>query len=313
MINLNQLRVFYHVAKNLSFTKAAHELFITQPAVTAQVKLFEEWCDLKFFKKKGRGVCLTTEGDALYSHACKIFEYEKETENVIDDMRHLKKGILRIGTTKTYARFLMPFMMQHFHDKYPKISIHLNEGSSLEMINSLIELKNYIGIITKVIDHPDIEFSPFSEEELIPILSPGHPLAGEPFVSVVQLAKEPIIMRERGSGTRKYVNALFERHHCTPNILMETSNSEFIKHLVERGDGISFLVKVSVYRDIQDKRLATVPIKDEKFYLDAGISYLKNQPLSLAARAFLETLDNLAQGGRPIKGILSFLSEKKPL
>jgi DNA-binding transcriptional LysR family regulator len=309
MINLNQLRVFYHVAKNLSFTKAAGKLFITQPAVTAQVKLFEEWCDLKFFKKRGRGICLTAEGEALYAHACKIFEYEKDIENVIDDMRHLKKGTLRIGTTKTYARFLMPFMMQHFHDKYPQISIHLNEGSSLEMIHSLIELKNDIGIITKVVDHPDIEFTPFSEEELIPILSPGHPLAGAAFATVEQLAKEPVIMREKGSGTRKYVNALFERHHCTPNILMETSNSEFIKHLVQRGDGISFLVKVSVYRDIQEKRLVTVPLKDEKFYLDASISYLKNQPLSLSARAFLDTLDNLAPGGRPLKGILSFLNK----
>jgi DNA-binding transcriptional LysR family regulator len=307
VINLNQLRVFYHVAKNLSFTQAARELFITQPAVTAQIKLFEEWCDLKFFKKKGRGICLTAEGESLYAYARKIFEYEKDIENVIDDLRNLKKGVLRIGTTKTYARFLMPFLMKHFHDKYPQISIELNEGSSLEMINSLIELKNDIGIITQVMDHPDIEFTPFSEEELIPIFNPRHPLAKAPSVSVEQLAAEPIIMRERGSGTRKYVNALFERHHCTPNILMETSNSEFIKHLVERGDGISFLVEVSVIKDIQEKRLVTVPIADERVYLDASIFYLKSQPLSLAARAFLETLDSLALGGRPFKGILSFL------
>jgi DNA-binding transcriptional LysR family regulator len=309
MINLNQLRVFYHVAKNLSFTKAAQELFITQPAVTAQIKLFEEWCDLNFFKKKGRTICLTAEGEALYDHARKIFEYEKDVENVIDDMRHLKKGLLRIGTTKTYARFLMPFMMKHFHEKYPQISIQLNEGSSLEMINSLIELKNDIGIITKVIDHPEVEFTPFTEEELIPILTPSHPLAGEASVTVEQLAQEPIIMRERGSGTRKFINALFERHHCTPNILMETSNSEFIKRLVERGDGISFLVKVSVLKDIEEKRLATVPIENEKVYLDASIFYLKNQPLSPTARAFLETIESLAQGTRPIKGILSFLSK----
>lgn len=309
MINLNQLRVFYHVAKNQSFTKAARDLFITQPAVTAQVKLFEEWCDLKFFKKKGRGICLTAEGEALFAHASKIFEYEKDVENVIDDMRHLKKGILRIGTTKTYARFLMPFLMQHFHNQYPHISIQLNEGSSLEMMHSLIELKNDIGIITKVIDHPDIEFAPFSEEELIPILSPAHPLAAATSVSVEELAKEPIIMRERGSGTRKFVNALFERHGCTPNILMETSNSEFIKHLVERGDGISFLVKVSVDQDIKKNRLVTVPLKDERFFLDAGISFLKNQPLSLSARAFLATLDGIAEGRRPINGISSLISK----
>lgn len=311
MINLNQLRIFYFVAKNLSFTRAAKDLFISQPAVTAQVKLFEGDCELKFFKKKGRGICLTDEGKALYSHAQKIFEYEKELESVIDELKNLKQGVLRIGTTKTYARYFMPFLVRGFKKHYPKIKLYLDEGSSLDMIHSLMELKNEIAIITKVEEHPDIEFRLFSLEKVVLILSRRHPLASEPSVSIEQLAQEPVIMRESGSGTRKYIDDLFEKHQCTPNILMETSNTEFIKQLVERGDGVSFLVKESVAAELREEKLATIPIAGEEILLDTNIGYLKKQPLSLSGQAFLQVLDKLAEGERPIKGIASLLSNQK--
>ena len=307
MLNLNQLRVFYCVAKNLSFTKAADELFITQPAVTAQVKLFEECYELKLFKKKGRGICLTDEGETLYACARQLFEYEKVVESVLDDIRHLKQGILRIGTTKTYVRYLMPHIMRIFHKKFPEIKIFLDEGSSLAMIQSLLDLRNEIAIITQVKDFAEVEFIPFAEEEVIPILSLSHLLVARQSVSVARFAQEPIIMRETGSGTRKIVNALFQRYNCTPNILMETANSEFIKQLVARGDGISFLVRESVEKDLQEKRIATVPFEHGKVYLDVNVAYLKRQPLSLTAQAFLKALDDFVPGQRPINGIHSFL------
>lgn len=309
MINLNQLRIFYCVAKNLSFTKAAKELFITQPAVTAQVKLFEECCELKLFKKKGRSVCLTDEGTALYSHASKIFDYEKEIEGVIDELKNLRQGVLRIGTTKTYARYFMPFLMRAFHEHYPEIKIHLDEGSSKDMIYSLLQLRNEIAIVTKVEDLTDVEFFPFTLEEMILIVSPRHPLSSKAFISVEELAQEPIIMRESGSGTRKYVNELFERHQCIPNILMETSNTEFIKELVARGDGVSFLVKESVEAQLLDNQLTTIPIEGEDIALDTNIAYLRKQPLSHSSQAFLQTLDDLAEGNRPIKGMRSLVSK----
>ena len=108
MLNFNQLRVFYYAAKNLNFTAAANDLFITQPAVSAQMKSFEEFCNLKLFKKRGRRIYLTVEGKSLFEYAARVFKYEKEIENLIDDMRGLKRGILSLGTTKAYARYFMP-------------------------------------------------------------------------------------------------------------------------------------------------------------------------------------------------------------
>lgn len=294
MINFNQLRTFCQAAKHGSYTTAAEKLYVTQPAVTAQMKLLEDHCNLKLFKKRGRKVYLTDEGKTLYQYARKIFDYEKEIEDVMEEMRKLKRGVLRLGTTKAYARYFMPLMITCFRETYPHIKIHLDEGSSRDMTLSLLDFQNEIAIIAKAEDHPDVYFLPFSEEVVILITAPDHPLAGKRSVAFDQLSKEPIIMKEIGSGTRRLVNELFARHHCTPDVLMETSNTEFIKQLVQRGDGISFLVKDAVAIELEEGRLATAPLEGARIVLEVSIAYLKNQHLSPPAKAFLDILGKLA-------------------
>ena len=293
MLNLNQLRVFFHAAKNLNYTHAASELFITQPAVTAQMKAFEEACNLKLFRKRGRSLFLTDEGRTLYGYAEKIFKYEKEIENAIEDMHELKRGVLSLGTTKAYARYFMPLMLSTFHESYPDIKIQLYEGSSLDMTYNLLDFKNEVAVIAKAADLPEVIFSPFSKEEMAVIVPPGHALTRKKSVSFQELAKEPFIMKEIGSGTRKLVEQAFANANCEPNILMETSNTEFIKQLVQRGDGISIVVKEAVSVELRERKLAQVPLKGSKIYLDVSIAYLKDQHLSPPARAFVETLRKL--------------------
>ncbi len=303
MLNFNQVRVFYHVAKNLSFTMAAKDLFITQPAVTAQIKAFEDYANLRLFKRRGRNIYLTEAGKTLYQYVRQIFEYEIEIENVIEDLNELKRGVLRLGTSKAYARYFMPFLLSHFHSVYPDIKIFLDEGSSLDMIYSLLSFRNEVAIVAMAQDHPDVNFTPFSQEELLLIHSPGHPLTRKSEISFRDLVNEPIIMKESGSGTRKVINEVFARHKLSPNILMETSNTEFIKQLVQRGDGISFLVREAVIDELKDRKLATTPIMEEELFLDVSIAHFKNQQLSRPAQAFLDTLGQLASGERPIKGM----------
>jgi DNA-binding transcriptional LysR family regulator len=309
MLNFNQLRVFYQAAKKLNFTAAANELFITQPAVTFQVKSFEEYCDLKLFRKKGRRVYLTDEGNALFKYAEKVFQYEKEIENVIDEMRELKRGLLRLGTTKAYARYFMPLMITSFHKKFPNIKIQLNEGSSADMIYSLVDFKIEVAVIAKAIDHSEVNFFPFSREEMALIVAPDHHLAKKTGVSFKELAKELFIMKENGSGTRKLVEELFARAKSTPNILMETSNTEFIKQLVHRGEGVSFLVREAVAAELKNKNLAEVPIKGHKILLDVSIAYLKGQVLSPPARAFVDTLTKLRSEDMDPMGIGALMAK----
>ena len=308
-MNLNQLRVFYEAARTGSFTSAAKKLCITQPAVTAQIKTFEDQCNLKLFKKKGRSLYLSDEGSTLYEYTRRIFEYEKEVEDVIEEMRKLKRGTLRLGTSKAYARYFMPFLISSFHEAFPHIKVHLDEGSSMDILRSLLELKNEVAVIAKVEEDPNVTFLPFKRDELILILAPTHSLSKKKSVSVEELVHEPMIMKEMGSGTRKQVNELFNRKGHSPNVLMETSNTEFIKQLVQRGEGISFLVEESVAVEIGEKRLATVPVAGEKLFLDVSIAYLKDQHLSHPARAFVEMLKKMATKGPQTGGMQKVMAE----
>lgn len=308
MINLHHLRVFYVTAKHLSCTAAAEQLFVTQPAVTAQIKRFEDLCDLKLFKRKGRNIYLTDAGRTLYDYARRIFECEKELEDVMEEMRSLKRGVLRLGTSKTYARYFMPFLVTNFHEAYPHIKIHLDEGSSLDMIHSLLALKNEVAVIAMAEETPGVRFIPFSQEELLLILAPDHPLASRNAVSVKELTGEPIIMKEAGSGTRRKVNMLFSSHRCAPNILMETSNAEFIKELVHRGEGVSFLVKEAVSDELKKEKLKTVSLVERPLFLDVSIAYLNDQYLSRPAQAFLDILLNIAQEEEPRRGLREIMA-----
>ncbi len=309
MINLNQLRAFYQAAKCQNVSVAAQQLFVSQPAVTAQIKLFEDSCGLRLFKKKGRHLYLTDEGKTLFNYARKIFEYERKIEDAVGQMKELKKGSLRLGSARTYARYFMPFLLTGFRDAYPHIKIHFDEGSSLEMIHSLIDLKNEVVIIAKADDHPNIAFIPFSREELVLILPPNHHLADKDSIRLEQIAAEPIIMKDPGSGTRKLVDELFGKNNCTPNILMETGDAEIIKLLVQHGEGVSFLVKEAVAVELQEKKLVTVPLQKDPILLDVSIAYLKKQPLSAPAQAFLTSLENLGTKKMRFQGMGALMAK----
>ena len=153
--------------------------------------------------------------------------------------------------------------------------------------------ENEVVIIAKAEQNPDIAFIPFSREEVVLLLSPDHRLATETTVDFEQLAEEPIIMKDKGSGTRRLIDELFAQKNCTPNVLMETGDAEIIKLLVRHGEGISFLVREAVAIELKEGQLATVPIKEHNIFLDVSIAYLKNQPLSPPAQAFLESLEKI--------------------
>lgn len=290
MLNLNQLRFFYEAARTQNFSEAAKKLFVSQPAVTAQIKQFEDQTNLKLFKKRGRRIFLTDEGKTLFDYVKAIFDYELQVEHVIEDMKELKRGILRIGTTKTYARYFMPLILSNFCEQYPQVKIFLGEGSSLDIMQSLLNFQNEIALIANVDNNPRIHFTPFSQEELVLILAANHPLGGKQPVKIEDLAKEPLIMKETGSATRKIVNDLFAGKGLSPNILMETGNTEFIKQVVQRGEGVSFLVRSAVMTELNEKKLIDRPIRGEKLCLTVNIAHIKGQELSRAAQAFLDML-----------------------
>jgi DNA-binding transcriptional LysR family regulator len=203
----------------------------------------------------------------------------------------------------------MPFLLTRFHQAYSDIRISLDEGSSQSMVQSLVDFKNEVVIIAKIVSHPDVQFLPLSREEIVVIAHPDHPLAARPDISVEELARERIIMKEGGSGTRHLVDRMFARNNITPNIVMETSNTEFIKMEVQRGEGIAFLVESAVLMELENGLLTSLSIDDRTLFLDVSIAYLKDQQLSPPARAFLENLSDLNGGDMPAMGIGALMAK----
>ena len=292
MLNLHHLRVFFHVAKNLSYTLAAKDLYISQPAVTKQVKALEELLDLKLFVTKGSKTNLTEEGKTLFEYAKKLFDYEKEIELAVEEIKTLKRGILQLGTPKPF-QFFLSFLMDTFHKEYPSIQIEIIEGTSLSLMRDLLNNKAEIVLGAKVEEHPKVRFIPFSREEVSFVVRPDHPLAQRKVISLEEFSEISIILKAVGAGTRKVVMDLFKEHNVTPKILLETNDSDFIKDVVQRGEAGTFLADADITEPVKEGKLVKVPIEGLEIFLEINILYLKDQPLSVPARTFLSLL------GRP--------------
>jgi len=310
MINLNQLRSFYYVADNLSYTIAAKKLFISQPAVTAQVKLFEKYYDVQLFNKVGKKVILTHMGKILFEKAGLLFDIENELEQTLTQRKELNYGLLELGCTKAYARHIMPSIISVFHRSHPGIKVILKEGSSMKMINSLRDFKNEVVVVAKMeVDDSRIQFVPFSREEVVIALPTDHPLTRKKELMFHDIALEPVIMKAEGSGTRKQVLDLYKQYNAAPNISMESNNTEFIVKLVEQGEGISFLVRPAIDHRVKKNKIAARQIKNVRLSLDVCLGYSKNTPLSPAAKAFYDVVKKSFMEKSPREGVGSVMAK----
>lgn len=300
MINFNQLRAFHEAARTQNFSVAARNLHVTQPAVTAHIRSLEDALGVKLFRKRGRRVVLTDTGALLVRYAHDVFEIEKKMEQTIQEVRQLERGLLKIGTTKTYARRLMPPLMARFHESFPKVRMVLDEGSSAQMCQSLLDLRNELAIVAQV-DVKGLRFVPFRKEKIVLFAATVHPLASRAGIRFRELDDQLVIMREEGSGIQAIVRRCFQDRGMTPNVLVETGNIEFIKEMVERGDAVSFLIESSVAEDVERGAIRAIPLLDEDLILEVSIAYLDDSELSPAAAAFLEILEQEGEGGRRAK------------
>lgn len=287
-INLNQLRVFYYVAREKSITKAADKLFVTQPAVTMQIRAMEEQLSLKLFKRHGRVLRLTEGGRVLFGYAKKIFYLVDEMESVIPRYTDLSEGILTIGTTKSFARHLMPGLLSRFQAAHPGVRVSLKEGSSKEIAHDLMEYKYDLGVTGRISFSRRLTVVEYTKEEFCLITPPQHRLSEMEEVSLKDLKDERIIVREEGSGSRDVIRSLLYSHGIKPSVLIEAGSVEFIKEYVIQGRGISFLYIPEIELEARMGLLIPHKIAEGPILVQTVIIYPRDVELSPAARAFLD-------------------------
>ncbi len=297
--NLNQLKVFYLAAKYRNFTTAAQLLNVTQPAVSLQVKSLEKFYGIKLFDKVGRQLILTDAGEILYEYAEKIFALTTQMVQTLNDLKHLKYGTLRIGTTATFAHHFMPDLIASYQKFYPEVRVILYEGSSVDILRTVQEGKNELGIVGRLPYPGDIAAVPLMEQELWLVSSPTYPdisrnLGG---ISINQLPEYPLIFREMGSSIRYVITDFCKEHHVTPSVRIESGSLAFIKDLVIQGHGLSFFIRAAVLGEIEEGKLVAIPIREGNPHLSIDIVSRKKAHFSYAARAFLDLLEVEKKGG----------------
>jgi len=290
-INLNQLRAFFLAARERSITKAAESLYVTQPAVTMQIKSLEQDLEVKLFRKYGKNLELTEAGHVLFDYAEKIFEIVEEMEYVLKGHAQSTHGSLTIGTTRSFARHLMPGLLSRFQKRYPKVKVILKVGSSQEIVDGVLDFVYDVGTIGRLPYKSRLNVIPYSREEFCLVVSPQHRFARAEEVSLQELEKEPIIIREEGSGSRYAILSLLTSHGINPSVLLEAGSVEFIKEYIMKGQGISFLYKPEIRLEATLGLLKPVAVKEGPIFVQTDTVVPKGADLSPPVKAFLQLIE----------------------
>ena len=290
-INLNQLRSFFLAAREKSITKAAQALYVTQPAITMQIKSLEKDLDLKLFTRYGKGLDLTDAGRVLFGYAERIFEIVEEMEYVLKGHADLSAGSLVIGTTRSFARHLMPRLLSRFQEQYPGVKVYLKVGSSTKIADGVMAYEYHLGIIGRIPFRSKLSVVPFSKEEFCLAVPISHRFATQKTVCFSDLKDEPIIIREDGSGSRYAILSLLSSYGVKASVLLEAESVEFIKEYVIQGRGVSFLYKPEIRLEAQLGLLKPLTLKEGPILVQTDVVFPKDVDLNPAAKAFLRLVE----------------------
>jgi len=259
-----RLQVFFTVAKLLSFTKAAEQLFMTQPAVTFQVKQLEEHFNARLFERSHGKIGLTPAGKLVMSYADRILDLSEEMETRVGELTGAVSGPLLLGASTTIAEFYLPQVLGEFKALHPQVQTHMTVGNSDTIENRVADYTLDLGLIESPPHLPALQTEKCCDDELVVICSPGHKLAQLKSVPPKQLLGEPYVNREIGSGTREFADQYLRQCKIAPedlNIVMELGSPEAIKGVVETGVGVSIVSRATIAKELKLGVLTAVPLQ----------------------------------------------------
>ena len=293
-MKIEQLRTFQKVALSGSFTKAARELFLSQPAVSQQIKALENAYRVRLFDRQGKHIKLTLAGEILFSKTNALLDELRDIEKVFEDLSELDLGRIDIAATAVVSTYLLPRAMGDFIKKFPGVEVELQTGNSHEVISKLLDGVIDFGFGGVVKPEPDIEFNLIHQESYIIVVGKDHPLADRERqgVSVDDLKIYPFIWREHGTLVRRKMEEMMGGSQA-PFIfrnVIEVQNVETVKRLVEEGAGFTIIPSIAVQRELAAGWLTQLHLAGLALQASYYLLHLKKRPLSKHARSFLRLL-----------------------
>lgn len=291
----HKLKVFCTVAETKSFSKASEIIHLTQPAVSLQIQALEELYETKLFDRSSNTVTLTPAGEVLYKLAKEILVLYATAAKNIGELTGLVKGSISVGASTTIANHLLPTVVTDFRKARPKIKINLLVGNTKRIVELLNSGNVDFGLVEGDVTKQKLMVEKLIEDELVVIVSPLHSWSKKKEVSIVDITKEPFILREDGSGTRQIIEKYLNKYGISTNdmkVSMMLGSTEAIKEAVENGIAVSIVSRWAARKESKYGSLKLLSIKEEKMLRDFSLIFQKSAIRSHSVDEFLAYLKN---------------------
>jgi DNA-binding transcriptional LysR family regulator len=286
-VNLNHLRVFASVATHGSLTRAARELRVSQPAISKQLNDLEQDLSTRLVDRLPRGVRLTAAGEILFAHAQRILQAERSAEQELSDLRGLSRGKLAVGASTTVGSYLVPSLFGELHRLHPGVQLELEIANTTVVQSAVVENRLDLGLIEGFVASDTLAVETLAADEMVVIAAPTHPSVQRAPLRATALRELPVLMRERGSGSREVVEAALLERGITIVPIMSLGSTEAIKNAVLHGLGIGIVSRLTVEPELRSRRLVELAFGDLQIRRDLYLVTLKGKRHSPAATEFI--------------------------
>ena len=285
-----RLQVFHAVARHGSFTRAAEALFMTQPAVTFQIKQLEEQFNTRLFDRGHGRVTLTSAGELVMAYAERILGLSEELESRVSELTDELSGVLHLGTSTTIASYWLPHLLEGFKRLYPRVIPRVSVGNSQLIETRVMDRNLDVGLIEIITEQPTLDRRSAGRDELQLIVPPDHPLAGARSVRAEQLVSYPLLHREPGNAIRDLVDQFFAAAGIPfedLNVAAELGSLSAVKHLAAQGFGVAIASAAAIRRAVEAGRLVGVPLSP-RLYTPLEVILLKDKFRSRLVNTFAD-------------------------
>ncbi len=292
-VTLRQLQIFEAAARHSSFSRAAEELYLTQPAVSMQIKQLEESVGMALFEQLGKRIYLTEAGEELYRRSREVIVRVKEAGEALEVLKGVDRGRLNIALVST-AKYFAPQLLADFCRQHPGVTLNLAVHNRELVLQMLADNETDLAIMGRPPEGLDAVAEAFAYQPHVVIASPSHPFANAKQIPLVELARETFIVREPGSGTRGAMERLFDAHRLQIKPTFQMSSNETIKQAVMAGMGVSFLSLHTIGLELEAGRLVVLDVEGLPVMRRWYLAHRQGKRLSPTAQSFKEFL--LAEG-----------------
>ncbi|MFB3885768.1 MAG: selenium metabolism-associated LysR family transcriptional regulator [Thermodesulfobacteriota bacterium] len=264
-IDFQHLETFCRVAELKSFSKAADDLFLTQPTISGHILSLERSLSLRLFDRTGREVRLTKSGEVFLQYALKILSARKSLLNALAEYSQGIRGELSLGASTIPGEYLLPKLMGYFKKDHPHFTLSLKIADTKEIVKWVLQGDVEFGMIGGKISLPSLHYERYEEDEIIVVAPPGHPLARKKKGSLADLLGEPWIIREEGSGTQMAVEKELRKKGQSLkqfNIVMEMGSTSAMKEGVKAGLGLAFISKRAVEEELRQGLFSRIHVEE---------------------------------------------------